>query len=330
MLSVALITHDAGPYLDLQLDSIARQTRLPDEIVIGDDRSSDGTLAVIERFAAGQGVPVHWERSPERLGASRNLERVIGRCRGDIVVLADQDDVWLPHKLARLEAALAAAPDAGGVFSDGLLIDAGGRHLPGTLFGWLGFGAAERARFRNGGALQELIKRNVVVGATLAVRRSALLRLVPFEPGWVHDYYLALALTALGGALVIDEPLIEYRRHPGQQVGIADARWATAVALARRQSAVRSRQEASQFERLGGHLAALGLAADDAMLRAFEGKARFLAQRAEMRARRRRAPGLMWRGLRDGGYRRYGAGYKQLLLDLLALGVGAGPAARVP
>jgi hypothetical protein len=324
-ISVALITCNGCPHIGPQLESIARQTRRPDEIVIGDDQSSDHTERVVERFAAVHGIPTHWRRNSTRLGASPNREQVIAQCRGDIVVFADQDDIWMPQKLARLEATLAADPGAAFVFSDGLLIDEHGEVLPGTLFGGHAFDAAERAAFRADGALEVLVKHNVVTGPTLAVRRAALLRLLPFEPGWYHDYYLALGLSVLGRGILLDEPLIYYRCHVRQQLGVPTRTWKAAVALARRQSAARSQHDAENFERLRTRLVALGVDPQLPILEILSGKARFLAQRAEMRTRPSRAPLLMWQVLREGGYRCYALGWKQIVLDLVALGVGPSP-----
>lgn len=321
-ISVALITFNGCPHLEAQLESIARQSRRPDEIIIGDDQSSDDTARVVGRFAARYDIPTYFSLNPKRLGASPNREQVIGQCRGDIIVFADQDDVWMPQKLARLETALATDTGAAFVFSNALLIDEHGKVLPGTLFDRLWFDAAERAAFRRDGAPTVLVKHNVVVGPTLAVRRAALLQVLPFEPGWYHDYYLGLTLSLLGRGIVLDEPLMYYRRHPAQQLGVASVSWEATLALARRQSAVRSRHDSESFEHLRTRLVALGVNAEHPILEALSGKARFLAQRAQMRAFRRQAPQLIWQVFRQGGYRHYGLGWKQLLLDLVALGMG--------
>lgn|GEM_PF-194308 len=324
-ISVALITFNGCPHIEAQLESIARQSRRPDEIIIGDDQSSDDTARVVGRFAALHDIPTYLCLNPTRLGASPNREQVIAQCRGDIIVFADQDDVWMPQKLARLEAALATDTDAAFVFSDALLIDERGKVLPGTLFDRLWFDAAERASFRRDGAPTVLVKHNVVVGPTLAVRRAALLRVLPFERGWYHDYYLGLALSVLGRGILLDEPLMYYRRHPCQQLGVASASWDAALAHVRRQTAVRSRHDSESFEHLRTRLVALGVDSEHPILEALSGKARFLAQRARMRALRRRAPQLIWQVFREGGYHHYGLGWKQLLIDLLALTVGPSP-----
>jgi len=328
-ISVALTTYNGCPFIAPQLDSIATQSRRPDEVVIGDDQSSDATPLIVQRFASERGIPTHWQRNATRLGCVRNFEQVVRRCRGDIVVFADHDDVWAPQRLARIEAALRQQPDALGVFSNGLFIDERGQPLPGTLFEKCAFDAARHARFGAGGALSELVKRNVVTGATLAVRRAALLPLLPFDSFWPHDYYIALNLAVLGRLLVIDEPLIYYRRHSRQHIGFPAKTWQGVLQIARGQGVAACRQEATAFEHLSRRLVALGVDAKSPALEVLRRKGRLLAQRAEMRAHRSRAPALMWRGLREGAYRDLSIGWKQLVIDLVALGAGDGSSRTV-
>jgi hypothetical protein len=327
-ISVALTTYNGCPFIGPQLESIGAQIRPPDEVVVGDDQSSDDTAAVVQAFASRSGIPTFWQRNATRLGYVRNFEHVVRRCSGDIVVFADHDDVWAPHKLARLEAALHKEPDALGVFSNGVLIDEQGEMLPGTLFEKCAFDALERAAFRGGDALAVLVKRNVVTGATLAVRRSALLPLMPFDSFWPHDYYLALALSALGRLLIVNEPLVYYRRHAQQQIGFPTASWQGTLKVVRGQTAEACRLEAEAYEQLCTRLVSWGVAQGHPVLETLRGKGRQLIQRAEMRARRSRAPLLMWRGIRDGGYKQYGIGWGQLVLDVVAFGVGADSAPR--
>ena len=92
-MSIALATFNGARFLAEQLASIATQTIVPDEIVVGDDGSSDATLDIIADFAATVPYPVHVERNPTRLGFGLNFLRILGRCAGGVIVLADQDDV---------------------------------------------------------------------------------------------------------------------------------------------------------------------------------------------------------------------------------------------
>ncbi len=74
---------------------------------------------------------------PQPSGQLRNFNHSVSIARGDVIVLADQDDVWHPEKLAAIQAAIA---DADAVFSEGGgRIDVNGLALPGTLWTRFGF-----------------------------------------------------------------------------------------------------------------------------------------------------------------------------------------------
>lgn len=218
VISVALATFNGERFLGEQLRSIAAQTRPPDELVACDDASTDGTLAVLERFAAEAPFPVRIQRHPVRLGAVRNFETAITLCAGDVIALADQDDVWHPEKLAVIESEIAQADL---VFSDGRRIDQAGLPLTGTLWSRFGFRKSERTMVNRGSALDVLAAHNVVTGATMAFRsrwRSAVFPM-PDHPKMFHDRWIALIVAGLGTVHAIERPLIDYREHERQQLG---------------------------------------------------------------------------------------------------------------
>lgn len=320
--SVVMATCNGAPFLERQLDSIAAQSVLPDELVVGDDLSTDTTREIILDFAArNPRIDVRLTENPHRLGSTANFGVTAGRARGEIVVFADQDDEWLPHRIARLTAALEDDPEASHAFSDGLLIDDKGRPIGGSLFSALDFSIRERKLFSAGKGLHVLIRRNVVTGATLAVRKRALDALLPFETGWIHDYYIALALATLGHGVLVEEPLIRYRLHAGQQVSVARPSLAAALAVARRQDRAQCLAEAEKFEAMGNRLIALGVPPDHEALALLRAKADFNRVRARMRERSRAAPLLVTRALLRGSYRRYSLGWKQVVVDLLSAAV---------
>ena len=123
MISIALCTYNGSRYLKEQLDSIAGQTRLPSELIIRDDRSTDDTVDIARRFAETAPFAVKVHVNSENVGSTKNFELAIEGCSGDIIALSDQDDIWLPQKLERLEAEFAADPGVGLVFSDAELTD---------------------------------------------------------------------------------------------------------------------------------------------------------------------------------------------------------------
>src|SRR5215207_2518174 len=98
-ISIALCTYNGEQYLQQQLDSFVAQSRPPDELVVCDDRSTDRTVPIVEDFAKRAPFRVELVINETNLGSTRNFEKAIGLCTGDIIFLADQDDVWLPEKL---------------------------------------------------------------------------------------------------------------------------------------------------------------------------------------------------------------------------------------
>src|SRR6266849_8380108 len=133
--SVALCTYNGARYLTPQLASILSQTLSPDELVICDDGSEDGTLDLLRAFSQTARFAVRiFENQHARLGSTKNFEKAIELCTGDLIALADQDDVWRPHKLDHLCRSLGENPSAGYAFSDAELVSATGRGLGQTLW----------------------------------------------------------------------------------------------------------------------------------------------------------------------------------------------------
>ncbi len=217
--SVAMCTFNGSRFLPAQLRSIAEQTRLPDEVVICDDGSSDGSDAIGDAFAGTAPFPVRMWRNQTTFGVTANFEKAISLCESSIVVLADQDDVWYRHKLTVMENALLAADEIVAVFSDADLIDDRSQPAHRRLWESFSFSRREQKRFFGGDALRVLIKHPVVTGATMAFRRNLLDRLLPIPAGQMHDTWLAFLLAASGRILPIAEPLMQYRRHQSQQIG---------------------------------------------------------------------------------------------------------------
>ena len=102
-ISVAMATYNGQRFIREQLESLGAQKRLPDELVVSDDRSTDRTLEVVEEFAHTAPFPVRIYRSERNLGFSDNFLRAAKLCKGDWIAFCDQDDIWLPNKLTVCE-----------------------------------------------------------------------------------------------------------------------------------------------------------------------------------------------------------------------------------
>lgn len=217
--SVAMCTYNGAKYLDEQLASIAGQEMLPDELVICDDVSTDGTLQMLEQFASNAPFRTRIVRNAVNLGYSRNFAKAVELCSGEMIALSDQDDIWYPHKLARLREVLQADSRIEGVFSNGDIVDATSRPVGRTLWESFRFGAADQARFRSGDAVDVLLRKNAVTGMAFAFRSSSR-RFLPGMPGsWIHDGWLALLIAIRSRLFACPERLVGYRLHDTQQVG---------------------------------------------------------------------------------------------------------------
>lgn len=221
--SVVLCTYNGSAYLGEQLDSLLAQSRLPDQIVIADDASSDGTPDAVERFAlrcAERGIEMVVQLRPVNLGFVANFSDALGLATGDVVFLCDQDDVWHPEKLDAMVLRFEEEPGLSLLFTDARLVDAEGQSLGTTLFDALELAPADWDALDKGLAFPVLLRRAVVTGATTAFRRELAERALPVAPGWIHDEWLATVASLFGRIATLKRPLIDYRQHGGNQIGM--------------------------------------------------------------------------------------------------------------
>lgn len=118
LISVAMATYEGGRFINDQLSSIAAQTVLPHEVVIFDDGSTDNTVDIVRGFASSAPFEVRFVVNERRLGITRNFESAIYACKGGIVFLCDQDDVWYPEKVEKTLACFRRSEAVGVVCSD--------------------------------------------------------------------------------------------------------------------------------------------------------------------------------------------------------------------
>src|ERR1041385_2324822 len=112
-----MCTYNGAEFLTAQWESILAQSRKPDEVVVCDDGSSDGTRSLLEQLAQQSSVPVTLRFNEQNLGSVKNFEQAIRLCTGEIIALSDQDDVWRRDKLQLIEQAFSKQ-STGLVFSD--------------------------------------------------------------------------------------------------------------------------------------------------------------------------------------------------------------------
>lgn len=217
-ISIALCTYNGATYLQEQLQSFLAQSHRPYELVVCDDQSTDATAELIRAFASEAAFPVRLFINQDRLGSRLNFASAIGLCSGDIIALSDQDDVWRGDKLEKISQAFVD-DSVTAVFSDAEVTDASLQSLGYSMWQGLKFDAHAVQYMQAGAGFELLLKRFLVMGASMAFRASLREMILPIPPTWHHDAWIALLAAACGNIVPIDECLLHYRQHGNNQIG---------------------------------------------------------------------------------------------------------------
>ena len=222
-ISVAMCTYNGSKYLNQQLESISSQSLLPNELIVCDDNSTDNTIEIIKNFSKKAPFEVRLYQNSLNLGSTKNFEKAIGLCDGEIIVLSDQDDIWEKNKLQRIVEEFSKSSTIGGVFSNASLIDENGNLLKRDLWSSVKFKKKEQRKAMKGEIFKTLLKHNVVTGATMAFRSEYKNILLPIPKTFIHDEWIALLLGIFSKIVPISDKLICYRIHPNQQIGVSQS-----------------------------------------------------------------------------------------------------------
>jgi glycosyltransferase involved in cell wall biosynthesis len=248
--AILLSIFNGERFLPEQLHSLLDQSFEEWTLYWRDDGSSDRSVAIVEEFArtAGQGRCVRLQLTPERLRPAASYLALLGAVKerlgpGDLVAFADQDDVWLPNKLARGAEALGRhGPAAPALYcARQMVVDEALNPL----------GLSQRIT-RPPGFPAALIQ-NVTTGCTLMLNRPAVNLIAASSPpaASLHDWWSYLVVMAAGGTLLPDdEATVLYRQHPANQVG-------GHVSMPRRAFAALRRGRRVYMEVLRQHIGAL-------------------------------------------------------------------------
>ncbi|MHA6317723.1 glycosyltransferase [Altererythrobacter sp. CAU 1778] len=252
-IAVLLATYNGARWLDEQLDSLFAQDGVEVQIFVNDDGSADGTLAILDRWAADRPVTVTQRKAG---GAGQNflgLLRDTGISGFDYVAFCDQDDIWLPTKLATAAAHLAQSV-AGGYSSSVTAFWEDGRELlidkaqPQRRYDHHFESAGPGCTF--------------VFPAAMALRIQADLRAAPAErlsQVALHDWFVYCWARSNGYGWTIDDaPLMRYRQHDSNVLGAASS----AAARRDRWAKIRNGWYIGQARLLAGLVGATGLPAD--------------------------------------------------------------------
>ncbi len=241
-ISVCMATHNGEQYLPEQLSSVVPQLAPEDELIISDDSSTDATISILERVGDKR---VKLLTGNTFYNPIYNFENALKRAGGDVIVMCDQDDVWLENKLSVVRRSFREkASDIYTIVLDGCITDEAGIVLKDSIFDALGSGK---------GILKNLYE-NTYMGCSMAFSHELLEIALPFPEGIpMHDSWLGLLTECFGTVRFVREKTIMYRRHTGnrsyQRFTVSQqVRWRTMLAyhLLRRCVAARSRSRSSK------------------------------------------------------------------------------------
>lgn len=203
-ISVALATYNGAQYIKEQLESFVDQTRLPDELIITDDCSTDQTEALVSEFAKTAPFKVEFHRNKRNLGYCGNFNAALMKTTGDLVFLSDQDDVWFPDKIQHMIELAESHSDALVMMNDAVLTDSDLNEVGLTKLGQIRSAGIPLERF--------------VMGCCACVRRELLDFCLPIPKAVRgHDDWLVGLSGGLNAKLVDPKPLQYYRRHESNE-----------------------------------------------------------------------------------------------------------------
>ena len=216
MLSVLLTTHNSEKFLAEQLDSLALQTLGEFELLVSDDCSVDSTLKILAKYK-----PRFYKMTvfthAEPLGFVRNFEFLMTKVESEYFALCDHDDVWLPDKLERCLNKLMEK-DCALSYCD-LAVTDEKLNVKSISMQRLN-NSVSKTKFSD---LSAVFLYNIVTGCTIVAKSSIIPLALPIPDGITHDWWLSLIAAQSGGICYVDEPLILYRQHEGNEIGAKSA-----------------------------------------------------------------------------------------------------------
>lgn len=215
--SVIMTTYNGQRFVKEQLQSLHKQTRQPDEVLISDDVSADDTASIVSAFIAENHLGQQWDfcQNEYNKGVLRNFLDTATRARGDIVFFADCDDIWMPEKIEAMMAGFAAYPDMLACSCFDVLIDGQGKKFR-SLYSTFAKSSSGKGVFRKM-SFAEMVKYNQSTGHNLAVRRELLSEAMPFimRNGLTFDLPIGTLAAVYSGYYILGRELVAWRQHGG-------------------------------------------------------------------------------------------------------------------
>ncbi|MBE6466267.1 glycosyltransferase family 2 protein [Denitrobacterium detoxificans] len=223
---ILLATYQGERFVRQQLDSLVAQTHADWVCVAQDDCSADATFDILQEYAQANGKFTVMRAPKRQGGAKQNFFSLIAYAQEhmadvDYFAFCDQDDIWLPNKLAdslealrQLEAALDGAPAA--ICTDAQVVAEDGSEIAPSYL-------AYTARDTRMVEFNNLLVENMAPGCTMLVNRACFMNVRPpcegLEAVEMHDWWTMLVAASLGAVAVLPQVTMKYRQHGDNSLG---------------------------------------------------------------------------------------------------------------
>lgn len=213
---ILMATYNGEKYLNEQLDSILNQSYSNFTLHISDDKSTDSTRTLLSEYEKkDKRIKLYFQE--KNMGYIKNFEFLISKATADYIMLSDQDDVWLKNKVEHsLNKMISDKLDL--VITDLLIVDRDLNIINNSYFRFAHMNLRTKLELGN------YIFRNPAVGCTMMFSKALQKKILPFpnlkHPYYVHDWYIYIMAEAYGKVGYIDIPLIQYRQHGNNNIGM--------------------------------------------------------------------------------------------------------------
>ncbi len=228
-ISVAMATYNGMSYIEEQLDSLRLQFRLPDEVIICDDASSDGTADFVDEYIEKHSL-FGWKlhRNTENMGFKKNFLSAISKTDGDIIFLCDQDDTWYKNKTEIMSRIMEENPQILSLSSSFDFVDEAGEHLSdesaentsnhGLVYGKINENCLAPI------SLKAVMHSNISPGCTTVIRKELKDSFCRNSNSVLpHDWELNLVAASKDGLYFLNRKLSGYRIHSSNTLGLDSA-----------------------------------------------------------------------------------------------------------
>lgn len=216
--TIVMATYNGAAYLKSQIDSILTNTYTNWTLEICDDGSTDETISIIKAYVKTYPERIFLRQNSQNLGVVRNFLEGACRASGDYIMFADQDDVWLPDKIAHTlkkmkETEQGQTDIPAVVFTDAKVVD---EKLQEIAPSFHKISALDTTKTD----LAHLLMENKLIGCTMMFNQAAVKMLYQLpKQARYHDWWLGLIAASMGKIGYLSEGTLLYRQHGNNEVG---------------------------------------------------------------------------------------------------------------